>query len=428
MSLINPKILQGTRDFLPADMAKRDFVMGQIKSVFVRFGYDTIETPAIEYAETLLGKYGDEGSKLIYRFRDNGDRDIALRYDQTVPFARLVAMNWQELPMPFKRYQISKVWRADRPAKGRYREFVQCDFDIIGTRSLVAEAEVAKMIAEVCRALGFKEFAIKFNSRRLMNSLFAALQIDSARFADVLRQLDKLDKIGLEAVTAELAKFLSVKETNALLELIAKPGSNAEKIQRLKKYDTAEIEAFLEKCRGFGVPEEALEFDPALARGLDYYTGITYEVFLRNVPIGAICAGGRYDDLCGLFCEEKFSGVGVAFGFDRIITAMEELGMLKDVSLSAQVLMTYFDDSTLLSSLQVLNELQKNGINSEIYFDAAPLAKQFKYAAKKEIPFVVIVGPDEVKKGEVTIKVMKTGKQKTIPANQLASYLTGYTS
>lgn len=428
MSLITPKILQGTRDFLPADMAKRDFVMDQIKSVFVRFGYDTIETPAIEYAETLLGKYGDEGSKLIYRFRDNGDRDIALRYDQTVPFARLVAMNWQTLPMPFKRYQISKVWRADRPAKGRFREFVQCDIDTIGTVSLVAEAEVAKVIAEVCTTLGFDQLAIKFNSRRLMNSIFAALKIQPEKQADVLRLLDKLDKAGLEAVTADLKKLLSDEPAENLLNLIAKPGSNEEKIQRLRELNTAEIEEFLEKCRAFAVPPSALEFDPTLARGLDYYTGITYEVFLKNVSIGAICAGGRYDDLCGLFCDEKFSGVGVAFGFDRIITAMEELGMLKDVSLNAQVLVTYFDASTLSVSLKVLNELQKNGINSEIYFDAAPLAKQFKYAAKKEIPFVVIVGPDEVKKSEVTIKVMKTGKQKTIPANQAASYLTGYTS
>ncbi len=426
--MITPKILQGTRDFLPRDMAKRDFVMNQIKSVFVRFGYDTVETPAIEYAETLLGKYGDEGSKLIYRFHDNGGRDIALRYDQTVPFARLVAMNWQELPMPFKRYQISKVWRADRPAKGRYREFTQCDIDIIGTQNLLAEAEIAKVMAEVFQALGFKNVAIKFNSRRLMNSVLERLNIPREIQTIVLRTLDKLDKVGLEAVQNELNGVMEPAVATRLLTFLDSRGNNEEKIERLQTFDVQEIREFLEKSRLFGIPEGVLEFDPCLARGLDYYTGIIFEAFLKDVAIGAVCAGGRFDDLCGLFSEESFSGVGVAFGFDRLVVGMEQLELLKAVSLNAQVLVTYFDENTLPKALATLNELQRANINTEMYFEPTPLNKQFKYAAKKEIPFVLIVGPDEVKRDEVTIKVMKTGKQKTIPANQAASYLTGYTS
>ncbi len=427
MSLITPKILQGTRDFLPRDMAKRDFVMDKIKSVFVRFGYDTIETPAIEYSETLLGKYGDEGSKLLYRFKDNGDRDIALRYDQTVPFARLVAMNWQELPMPFKRYQISKVWRADRPAKGRFREFVQCDIDIIGPRSLLAEAEVARLMAAVFQALGFTKFAIKFNSRRLINSILQTLGILDQQ-SGVLRILDKLDKIGAEGVAKEMEGILGKEKTAALLKIVTLSGTNAEKLAGLREYETAEIEEFLKIARLYGLSEDNLILDISLARGLDYYTGIIYEAYIPEVAIGAVCAGGRFDDLCGLFCDEKFSGVGVAFGFDRVVVAMEELGLLKEVQLSAQVLVTYFDESTLPESIRIFSELSKANLNAEIYFEPAPLGKQFKYADKKEIPFVVIAGPDEIKKGEVTIKVMKTGKQKNIPANQLTSYLTGYTS
>lgn len=424
--LIPPKILQGTRDFLPEDMAKREYVMNTIRSIFVRFGYDTIETPVIEYAETLLGQYGQEGAKLIYRFKDNGERDIALRYDQTVPFARLVAANYQQLPMPFKRYQISRVWRADKPAKGRYREFYQCDVDIIGTESLLAEAEVARVMVNVFQALGFSRFIIKFNSRRVLNSILSSLEVPEAQQIQVIRLLDKMDKVGLEGVAVELRQLLGEKMAESLISIVGLKGSNREKIAALKAYSTEEIGRFLELCEAFEIPEEVLEFDASLARGLDYYTGMTFEVFLPEVAIGAVCAGGRYDDLCARFCKEKFSGVGVAFGFDRLVVAMEQLNLLKDIRLNAQVLVTYFDDATLPNALKMVNELQAAGINAELYFEAVSLGRQIKYADKKQIPFVVICGPDELAREEVTIKILKTGQQKSIPRSQLTSYFTGY--
>lgn len=425
--MITPRILQGTRDFLPADMAKRDFVMNKIKSIFIRFGYDTIETPVIEYAETLLGKYGEEGSKLLYRFKDNGDRDIALRYDQTVPFARLVAANYQTLPMPFKRYQISRVWRADRPAKGRYREFYQCDVDIIGTQNLLAEAEIAKVVYTVFRELGFPNFVIKINSRRLLNSILTSLDISADQQPAIIRSIDKLEKIGQEGVMKELGNGpVRAENLPPLFQILSITGTNAQKIAALQNYDTSEIQTFLNLCNDFGIDEKNLQFDLSLARGLDYYTGISYEVVCPEVAIGSLCGGGRYDDLCSLFCDQKFSGVGVAFGFDRTVLAMEELGLLKDISLNSQVLVAYFDETTLSNSLKILTDLQQAGINAEIYFEPEKMGKQFKFADKKQIPFVALCGPDEMKAGTVTLKSMQSGKQKTIPQNQIVEYLKGY--
>ncbi len=426
-AIIEPRILQGTRDFLPEDMAKRDFVTNAIKTVFANFGYDTLETPAIEYAETILGKYGDEATKLVYRFTDNGGRDVALRYDQTVPFARLVAANYKNLPMPFKRYQIGRVWRADRPAKGRYREFYQYDIDIIGTENLLAEAEIAAVIAKVLSTLGFPTFLITFNSRRLMNSILAELAISGDAQQSVIRALDKLEKTGAAAVEKELATFLPAATAKKLLAIVSPSGTTEEKLNALAAYNTEEVREFYGLAQAYGVNAANLVFAPSLARGLDYYTGIIFEVFIPEVNIGAVCAGGRYDDLGSLFCTEKFSGVGVAFGFDRLIVAMEDLGLLKDVGLNAQVLVTYFDRATLPVSLQILRDIQQSGINGEMYFEPAKMAKQMKYADKKNIPFVVICGPEEVERGEVTIKMMKTGKQKTIPQNQVTNYFAGYT-
>ncbi len=411
---------------MPEQMAKRDFVMDKIKSTFAKFGYDAIETPAIEYAETILGKYGEEGTKLVYRFKDNGGRDICLRYDQTVPFARVVATNYKILPMPFKRYQIGRVWRADRTARGRFREFYQCDIDIIGTQSLVAEAEIAKVIAEVYTALGFPKFIIKFNSRRLINSILNDLNIVAENQSAVIRVLDKMDKLSLAEIKQELKSLITNSEASSLLKLVRAEGSSKAKLKLFKKYNTVEIQEFLKVAQAFGISEDVLVFDPSLARGLDYYTGIIFEVFIPEVNIGAVCAGGRYDDLCSLFCPEKFSGVGVAFGFDRTIVAMEELKLLNSARLNSQVLVTYFNPEMLSDSLRILNDIQIAGLKAEIYFEPEKLAKQLKYADKKNILFVVIYGSNEKERGEVTIKMMKTGKQKTIPQNQIINYFQGY--
>ncbi len=423
---IEPKILQGTRDFLPEDMAKRDYMLGKIKTVFSSFGYDSIQTPAIEYAETILGKYREEATKLVYRFKDNGDRDIALRYDQTVPFARVVAANYKTLPMPFKRYQVGPVWRGDRPGKGRYREFYQCDIDIIGTKNLMAEAEIAAAMQSVFKALGFKNFVIKFNSRRLLNSILAALKIKGDDRASTMRILDKLDKVGVKGITEELSPYIGTEKSKELLDVVTTAGNSNEKISALKKYDTAEIEEFVKLTEFYGIKEENLFFDPSLARGLDYYTGIIFEVFIPEVAIGAVCAGGRYDDLCAMFSPEQFSGVGVAFGFDRILVAMEDLGLLKEVSLNSQVLVTYFSEETLFESVRLLGDLRKSGMNAEMYFEPAKLAKQMKYADKKQIPFVLVYGETEKKGGTITIKRMSDGEQKNIPLPQAISYIRNY--
>lgn len=416
--IIEPKILKGTRDFLPVDMAKRNYVMERIRKVFEKYGYDTIETPVIAYAETILGKYGAEGDRLTYNFEDSGGRQIALPYDLTVPFARLVAANWQDLPMPFKRYQIQRVWRAEKPQKGRLREFYQCDVDVIGTRSLVAEAEIARVVVDVFKELGFENFKLKVNSRRFMNAILQSLDINDDA-PSVIRSIDKIDKIGEESVREELeSKGISSDNISELFRILSE--------RDFDDFDTSEIDEFLELCKDFKVDEDYLEFDPYLARGLDYYTGVTYEVICDEVELGSLCGGGRYDDLCGLFCKEDFSGVGVAFGFERIMLALEKLGKLKDIPLNSKVLVTVFDKESRSDALSIYTSLIEAGINSEVYFRPDKLAKQFKYANKKRISFVVVRGSEEREKNEVTIKIMETGKQKTIPANQLISYIQGY--
>lgn len=414
--MIDTKILKGTREFLPKEMAKRELVMNKIKTIFARFGYDSIETPIICPAETILGKYGEEGDKLTYSFEDNGGRRIALPYDLTVPFARLVAANWQDLPMPFKRYQIQRVWRAEKPQKGRLREFYQCDIDIIGSKSLLCEAELAKVIMTVFKELGFKQFKIKVNSRRLLNDVLAKFGVGE-KAVEVIRIIDKLEKIG-EAAVIDMLEDLGLNSAKELIETLVP--------ERLGDFDLSEINQFFEYCEKLGVDQKYLEFDPCLARGLDYYTGISFEVYSDEAPFGALCAGGRYDDLCGLFCKEDFSGVGVAFGFERLMLAMEEMGQFKEMQSNSKVLVTIFDKDSIDNSLKIYSSLSEAGINSELYFQPEKLAKQFKYADKKGVPFVIVCGPEEIARGEVALKLMKSGKQKNIPTNQLTSYLSSY--
>lgn len=412
-AIIDPILLKGTREFLPQDMAKRDFVMDKVRESFKRFGYDTIETPILSPAKVLLGKYGDEGDKLTYQFKTAGDRHIALPYDLTVPFARLYAANWQHLPMPFKRYQVQRVWRAEKPQKGRLREFYQCDIDIIGTKSLIADAEIAKVTIEAFKAIGLEEIKIKINSRRLMNAILDSLDLKDDHLS-IIRIIDKLDKIGKEGVEKELIKFgLSDKKVSELFKIFDE--------KKFPGCDRSEIDDFLRLCDEFGIGEK-VEFDPYLARGLDYYTGIIYEVVDTKGEFGSLAGGGRYDDLCGLFCKEDFSGVGISFGFERIMLVLEELGQLKDISLSSKVLVTLFDESSSKDALSTLNLLTDTGIHAEVYPNPDKLAKQFKYANKKQIPYVVVRGPEEQENNQVTIKDMDKGDQKTISIDELISF------
>lgn len=418
MQKIEPVILKGTRDFMPSDMLKRNFVMNKIISIFEKFGYDQIETPILNPAETILGKYGEEGDKLTYDFKDKGERHLALPYDLTVPFARFVASNWRELPIPFKRYQIQRVWRAEKPQKGRLREFYQCDIDVIGTTSLLVEVEIAKIIIEVFKEIGLPDIVIKFNSRRLINSVLSDLKVSKDKTAKIIRIIDKLEKIGPEKVKTEL-EALGIKKPEEILSKLEPKNA----LENLSNYDISEIRDFLKYTKNIGIDEKYLQFDPSLARGLDYYTGLIFEVVDRKNEYGSLCGGGRYDNLCGVFSDQEFSGMGVAFGFERIMLVLEEQSTFKDIKSKTKALITLFDDSAINDTLLIYSRLLKQNINCEIYFEPAKLDKQFKYADKKKIPYVIIQGPDEKKKGEITVKDMKTGKQESMSLDKLNVYL-----
>lgn len=425
MNKIQPTILKGTRDVLPPQMIRRNAVMETLRKTFENFGYAPIETPIICPAETILGKYGEEGDRLTYSFKDRGGRLIALPYDLTVPFARFFAANYQKLPFPFKRYQMQRVWRAEKPQKGRLREFYQCDIDIIGSKSLICEAEIAKIIVAVFERLRIPNITIKANSRRLMNAILQTFGINKNDSLAVIRIIDKIAKIGKEAAISELRK-MGRNNAEGIIATLAPEETNKSTLKKISKYGIAELETFLSYCNSLGVPEKNLQIDPTLARGLDYYTGLTFEVISEGADFGSVCAGGRYDNLCGLFSDKDFSGVGVAFGFERIMLLLEQLKIAGNDSSPSQVLVTLFDENSIKEALQIYSRLIEAGVAAEIYFEPEKLSKQFKFADKKQIPFVLIQGPDERKKNEITVKRMQNGKQKTLPVSQLISYLKNF--
>ena len=425
--IIVPQILKGTREFGPEEMQKRSSVMQKMIEVFARFGYAAIETPILNPAETILGKYGEEGDRLTYAWEDNGGLRIALPYDLTVPVARFVAANWRTLSLPFKQYMIQRVWRAEKPQKGRLREFYQCELNVIGTRSLMADAEIAKVAAEVFCAVGLPDVVIRVNSRRLLDAVLDKFSVPQEKKIEVIRNIDKLDKAGREKVTEALRQE-GIKNSEELMTLLEPAESNEETMKKFLAFDLSELNEFFSLCREYAIPEEMLQFDPSLARGLDYYTGIVYEVVEKGKEGGALCAGGRFDDLCSMFSEQPFPGVGVAFGFERMMLSLEERGLLNNSAGSTRVMVANFGKETEAGCIGMLNELTQNGISAEMYLEASKLEKQMKYADKKRIPFVVMCGSDELAKGEVKIKIMATRKQKSIPQNQLVSYLNGYSS
>lgn len=421
--IIEPKILKGTRDFGPQEMAKRLRVIQTMRDIFARYGFDPIETPAIEYAETILGKYGDEGDKLTYTFEDNGGRRIALRYDQTVPTARFVAANWSQIPIPFKRYQIGPVWRADKPQRGRYREFYQCDIDIVGSKGPDADVEIAKVIDDVFTALKISPFVIRVNSRVLINELLELCGVKESDRVAVVRIIDKLDKISMGAAAEELTGLgLSKKTIDALkknmLDERVRNDINALPDVPSKK---AMLEVF-ELYKAWEIPDEHIMLDLTLARGLDYYTGIIYEVVIPNSGLGSVCGGGRYDNLTGLFSAQVFPGTGVAFGLDRLMVWLEEHGTFGDLDLSSQVLVCRFNE-TKLEAIHTLNALHNAGIKAELYLEDAKLQKQFKYADKKRIPWVILQGTDEVKSGKVMLRNMQTGEQESLAVSEAIAHI-----
>lgn len=440
-----PSLARGTRDFGPEVMAKRNFIFDSIKQVYRKFGFLPLETPSIENLSVLMGKYGEEGDQLLFKILNSGDfaKDISteslgagskevlkkisekgLRYDLTVPFARYVAMNRQQLAIPFKRYQIQPVWRADRPQKGRYREFYQCDADVVGTDSLICEAEIVLMLHEVFQALGLTEFMVKINNRKVLAGIAEAVGA-AGQEATLSVAIDKLDKIGKEKVESELIERGFTAENVEKLQPLFELSSQGNLFEFLKEWlkdsptglkGVEELETIWSLVDSYGLKTPKIEFDPSLARGLSYYTGAIFEVKALNVSIGSISGGGRYDNLTGSFGVAGMSGVGISLGVDRIYDVMEELALFPEALnfSSTKIMVTNFGEETLKNSLLLLTEIRSAGISAEIYPDASKMKKQFEYADKKGIPYVLIVGTEEIEKGEYLLKNMVTGEQKPL--------------
>lgn len=402
MIKIEPRTLKGFRDFLPREARKRQYVIEKLKKVFELYGFEPLETPTLEYEEVLTGKYGAEGEKLMYRFTDNGGRKVAMRYDQTVPLARVVAQYANSLPMPFKRYQIQPVFRAENTQRGRYREFVQCDIDILGLESAASDAEIITAAYKSFDALGFKNFKILVNDR----SVFGDLPTQAIII------IDKLKKLGAEKVKEEL------KEKGFDPEVLTK-------IQNAALPDRLALT--IKVARKMGVAKERIVFEPTLARGLDYYTGTIIEIESPDYTFGSLGGGGRYDNLIGMFARSASSGqankipaVGFSFGFDRIVEAMEDLLLFPKDMRTTKVLVTIFSIDYADRSMEICTSLRENNINAEIYLDAnTKIEKQLKYADQKNIPYVVMLGPKESEKNIVTLRDMKSRDQKEISIEQL---------
>lgn len=391
---ITPQTLKGFRDFLPDQAIKRNWLINKLKNIFEKYGFDPLETPALEYASTLLGKYGQEADKLLYLFEDHGKRKVGLRYDQTVPLARIISQ-YQNITKPFKRYQIQPVWRAENTQKGRYREFLQCDIDIVGEKSLYADFEIIDLVLKSFKSLGFKKTKVLINDRKNFQN------IDNK----FINSIDKLPKIGEEKVIEELIKKgLEKDKAQSLLNEIK---------NKKKTFDIEKLFSLL-KNQGY---QENIDFVylPTLARGLDYYTGLIFEVIDEDYQAGSLGGGGRYDNLIGLFTGQDVPAVGFAFGFDRMIEAAESLNLLPNIKTNTQVLVTIFSPDLAPISLETAEFLRKNNINTEVYLnEETKLEKQLKYANKKNIPYVIIIGPEEAAKNLMKLKNMKTGEQKLI--------------
>ncbi len=430
---IEPRLLKGFRDFLPEDMLLRNKVIGIIKEVFELHGFLPLETPTLEHLDILTGKYGDEGEKLIFNFKDQGDRDVAMRYDLTVPLARVVAQ-YQELPKPFKRYQIQPVWRADKPQKGRFREFYQCDVDILGSESRLADAEILSVVYHSLKELGFREFLIKINDRRLLNAMVRYTGKSDDAVVPFCRSMDKLDKIGVDGVKKELQSSGFSSEQIEKVFKVLSPGLEKEsfdinEVSKLLAGDD-EADAALEDLKkifsyldSLGVEKDAYIFDLSLARGLDYYTGTVFETVVTRPKVGSITGGGRYDELVGVFTSQGLPAVGTSLGLERIIEVINEHGFINAGQTVAEALVVNFGDDVSKEGLKLVKILRESGIPSEIYPDSAKLGKQFKYADKMGIPAVLICGTDEITRGTVVVKNMKTGGQEEIKQTALVSHL-----
>ncbi len=454
MEIIKPSIPKGTRDFLPEQMLRRQLVMDTIRTAFEKYGYEPLETPSFEKLEVLSGKFGEEGEQLILKLLKRGTgiekvgRDIkeftiskfsdlvdeALRYDLTVPLSRVIAMYQNEITIPFKRYQMQPVWRGDRPQKGRYREFYQCDADTVGSASMVADAETIALINEILTALGFKKFKIRINNRKILSGIVEYSGVDVNRSNEVCIAIDKLEKIGIDGVKQELLereipetainKILPILEISGEAETILNDVSSLLNSIGIGMEGIAETNELIADIPTLGVPQQNYVIDLHLARGLSYYTGPIYESIVEEPNIGSLTGGGRYDELVGMFLGKNIPATGTTIGIERIIDVMTELNMLPDSKTKTQVLVTIFNEDTKKASLEITKELRSAGINTEIFFDSGGLKKQFKYANKKGIPFVAVIGPEEVEKKEISLKNMTTGEQARIKTGDVINKLS----
>jgi len=461
MSTIKPSLAKGTRDFSPLEMVKRNYIFDTIKNVFRKYGYAEIQTPAMENLSTLTGKYGDEGDKLIFKILNSGDylskanaghlaalnsnalissiTEKALRYDLTVPFARYVVMHQNDITLPFKRFQVQPVWRADRPQKGRYREFYQCDVDVVGSESLLNEAEFVLIYQEALSNLGMTDFTIKLNNRKILSGI-AEIIGKPELIIDMTVAIDKLDKIGFEGVTLELIeRGFTDNDIDKLKPVILLEGSNTEKLKDLKAVlaessiglkGIEEIEtvfAYVERLLSDSdLQKPDLELDITLARGLNYYTGCIFEVKTNEVSMGSICGGGRYDDLTGMFGLKGLTGVGISFGADRIYDVLQELNLFPEsAAAGTKVLISNFDTEAELYALPLLQQLREADIAAELYPSAGKLKKQMGYADDKAIPYVILIGSDEMQNGLLTLKDMRSGVQQKLTLAAIIEFVKG---
>jgi len=460
MATTKPTLPKGTRDFSPEEMVKRNFIFDTIKSVFRKFGYQEIQTPSMENLETLTGKYGDEGDKLIFKILNSGDflskvspeelqtadakkltskvSEKALRYDLTVPFARYVVAHQNDISLPFKRFQIQPVWRADRPQKGRYREFYQCDADVVGSESLLNEAEFVLIYQEALSKLGLRDFSILINNRKILSGI-AEIIGKPELIIDMTVAIDKLDKIGFDGVCKELLeRGFTQNDIEKLQPIIELKGSNSEKILALKKVlahseigqkGVEELESIFNYIQQLQAPNTTspapnVELDITLARGLNYYTGAIFEVKSNKVAMGSIGGGGRYDDLTSMFGLKNLSGVGISFGADRIYDVLEELGAFpKNTNETTKVLISNFDETAEKFALPLLSQLRAAGIATELYPEAAKLKKQLGYADAKRIPYVLLIGDEEMTSGLLSLKNMESGEQNTLTIQAILAQL-----
>ncbi len=429
---VQPKILPGFMELLPEDQIQFNRMYDTIRGVYERYGFLPLDTPTIEYSEVLLAKAGGETEKQIYRFQ-KGDNDLSLRFDLTVPLARYVAQHSPDLVFPFKRYQMSKVFRGERPQKGRFREFYQCDIDVIGvdTLDLVFDAEIPAVIYNVFKELDFGAFTIRMNNRKVLNGFFTALGY-ADRIGDILRTIDKLEKMGKDAVVKELTEYgVAEQDVDKILAFIGIKGSNDQVLAALQAQDVAdemyregvdELTKVIGYLRRFGIDENCYTIDLTIARGLDYYTGTVYETMLNDYPsMGSVCSGGRYDNLTEYYTDQKLPGIGISIGLSRLYYQLKENGILKDGAKSlARCLVIPMGEDTMNTAIAVAAELRNAGIATDVYYQNKGMKQKMKYAARLGIPYVAIIGEEEQANGTVMLKNMNTGEQQAVPVAQLA--------